>query len=153
MQFEIYLKIFLKRYLEVCSHLITLSKTKKLTHQVCTFALKLTLHGDMAEPALSYAGHSVKVFQFVEDCGKKTRSTKSDLTLSVSKIKQMLDKNDFTVSDTAAVFTTALVEYIILDIATLCADNNDNAIASKALLDMIVHNDPELCLLFQNKSF
>ena len=155
LQLENYLKIFIKKYLEICSHLITRSKMKKMNPRVCEFAFKLLLSGEIVEPALAYAKRAVNAFEFIDNryAKGKTQSTKSNLIISVSKIKQIIDSCDFMVNMNSAVYTAGLIEYIILDLATLCAENNDNAIASKALLDMVVYSDSDLAVLFQQRSF
>ena len=153
LQLDVYLKTVMQKFMQICLHLLELSKTKTLSEKVCEFATKLLLHGDMGEPASNYAQQALDIYELDQGEKGKSRSNKSSLMLSVSKVKLSMDKCCKRVSDTAAVFTTGLMEYIVLDLATSCAENTGNTIASKALMDMIIYNDTEMSTLFRQQPF
>jgi hypothetical protein len=151
LQIDVHLKKFLVKFLQTCTHLLQACQKKTLTEDICEASARLILSGDLAEHGIIYANRAVRAFRNEEnevDSKGKSRSWKSQLNMSVSKVKAVMDKNCGRVTDAAGVYATATIEYLLIEVATLCADNVDSPIATKGLLDIIVFNDPELMELF-----
>ena len=80
----------LKNIIQVCHHLSNLSKKKTLSEQICEASIQLLLAQELSEHAIIYAQRALRIYrnQYDEvDSKGKSRSWKSDLTLSVYKIK------------------------------------------------------------------
>lgn len=148
------LKKSLKNILQICQHLLFVTKKKTLTEDICESATELLLTQELAEHATLYAQRALKMYknQYEEvDSKGKSRSWKSDLILSVYKVKLNIDKTFKRSNDTASVYIAAVIEYILMELATLCVENTDSNIATKTLVEMVINNDEDLNQLFYPK--
>ncbi len=148
------IKKTLRELILICDHLLKICKRKTLSQSICESATQLLLTKELSEHAILYAQRAIRMYHNKyqdTDSKGKSRSWKSDLIISVYKIKVNIDHFFKRSSDTAGVYLAAVVEYLLMELATLCAESTESNMASKVLLEMVIDNDKDFSNLFYRK--
>ena len=51
-------------------------------------------------------------------------------------------------TDTASIYLSAVMEYLLMELATICAENTESNMATKSLVQIVINNDDEYSKLF-----
>jgi len=141
-----------------CSRLTKLSKLKTVTANAVLTATKMSLPGELAKHALSEGNRAVTKYNQSAQGDKNNRQTKTSragLQFSVARMKTYIRENccSSRVSIQAAVFLTAVMEYLaaeIMELAGNVARKYKRVRINARHITLAVGNDEELDKLFVN---
>ena len=153
-------KINISKIMSAVNQLILRTGAKTITARDIEAAVTLMLPGELAKQSKSQATAAVaKYLQDIEDGEKgqnpKQRSTRAGLIFNITRVENlmMLESNTVRKSATAAVFLSAVIEYLIseiLELAGNAARDSQRKRITPRHIKIVILNDEELRTLYQD---
>lgn len=155
-----FVKINISKIMAAVNQLILRTGAKTITARDIEAAVTLMLPGELAKQAKTQASAAVaKYVQDIETGEKgqnpKQRSTRAGLIFNITRVENlmMLESNTVRKSATAAVFLSAVIEYLIAEILELAgnaARDSQRKRITPRHIKIVILNDEELRTLYQD---